>query len=292
MKLKQKSPQKAATNWIVSKSKNLLFTLIFIASLFAIGCSVDNMKPEDLKVDLSKERGSGRYDTGELTTTKDTVNNKATVLINGSSTTGTFLYTLLTNTSIPSDYRSANGAGVVVTDIIKVVDTAQNIEITGGVTIDKNDAGGVYRINIPDSGVTKIKVEYNYKLKYLPSTSSAPQTDHTVFKVNSDTTNWTSLDLYKEIAGSTENSLFGKTYIYGVMTSVYANPTTYYMGLITNNILTNNNVSVASNGGAYNFGYINLGGNNYEKSIKYINFIMHTFSIFIRSLINQYANFD
>ena len=64
---------------------------------------------------------------------------------------------MLTNTHIPSDYRSANGAGVVVTDIIKVVDAAQNIEITGGVTIDKNDAGGVYRINIPDSGVTNIK---------------------------------------------------------------------------------------------------------------------------------------
>ncbi|TXJ58389.1 hypothetical protein EPJ67_01370 [Brachyspira aalborgi] len=248
MKLKQKSPQKAATNWIVSKSKNLLFTLIFIASLFAISCSVDNMKPEDLKVDLSKERGSGRYDTGELTTIQDTVNKKATVLVNGSSTTGTFLYTLLTNTSI-SSYKSANGAGVVVTDIIKVVDTTQNIEITGDVTIDKNDAGGVYRINIPNSGVTKIKVEYNYKLKYLPS--SAPQTDHTVFNVNSHTTNWTSLDLYKEIAGSSESSLFGKTYIYGVMTSVSNNPTTYYMGLITNNILTNNNVSVASNGGAY-----------------------------------------
>lgn len=236
MKLKQKSPQKAATNWIVSKSKNLLFTLIFIASLFAISCSVDNMKPEDLKVDLSKERGSGRYDTGELTTTKDTVNNKATVLVNGSSTTGTFLYTLLTNTSIPSSYKSANGAGVVVTDIIKVVDTAQNIEITGGVTIDKNDAGGVYRINIPDSGVTKIKVEYNYKLKYLPS--SAPQTDHTVFNVNSHTTNWTSLDLYKEIAGSTESSLFGKTYIIGTAASLSANLTNFTKGLITTNVLT------------------------------------------------------
>lgn len=244
MKLKQKSPQKAATNWIVSKSKNLLFTLIFIASLFAIGCSVDNMKPEDLKVDLSKERGSGRYDTGELTTTKDTVNNKATVLINGSSTTGTFLYTLLTNTSI-SSYKSANGAGVVVTDIIKVVDTAQNIEITGGVTIDKNDAGGVYRINIPDSGVTKIKVEYNYKLKYLPS--STPQTDHTVFKVNSYTTNWTSLDLYKEIAGSTESSLFGKTYIIGTATSVSANLATFTKGLITTNVLT----TTVSSGGIY-----------------------------------------
>ena len=246
MKLKQKSPQKAATNWIVSKSKNLLFTLIFIASLFAIGCSVDNMKPEDLKVDLSKERGSGRYDTGELTTTKDTVNNKATVLVNGSSTTSTFLYTLLTNTHIPSDYRSANGAGVVVTDIIKVVDTAQNIEITGGVTIDKNDAGGVYRINIPDSGVTNIKVEYNYKLKYLPS--SAPQTDHTVFKVNSDTTNWTSLDLYKEIAGSTENSLFGKTYIIETAASLSANPATFTKGLITTNVLT---TTVSANGGTY-----------------------------------------
>lgn len=246
MKLKQKSPQKAATNWIVSKSKNLLFTLIFIASLFAISCSVDNMKPEDLKVDLSKERGSGRYDTGELTTTQDTVNNKATVLVNGSSTTGTFLYTLLTNTRIPSDYKSANGAGVVVTDIMKVVDTAQNTEITGGVTIDKNDAGGVYRINIPDSGVTKIKVEYNYKLKYLPS--SAPQTDHTVFNVNSDTTNWTSLDLYKEIAGSTENSLFGKTYIIETATSVSANTTTFTKGLITTNVLT---TTVSANGGTY-----------------------------------------
>ena len=246
MKLKQKSPQKAATNWIVSKSKNLLFTLIFIASLFAISCSVDNMKPEDLKVDLSKERGSGKYDTGELTTTKDTVNNKATVLVNGSSTTGTFLYTLLTNTHIPSSYKSANGAGVVVTDIIKVVDTAQNIEITGGVTIDKNDAGGVYRINIPDSGVTKIKVEYNYKLKYLPS--STPQTDHTVSKVNSDTTNWTSLDLYKEIAGSSESSLFGKTYIIGTATSVSANPTTFTKGLITTNVLT---TTVSANGGIY-----------------------------------------
>lgn len=245
MKLKQKSPQKAATNWIVSKSKNLLFTLIFIASLFAIGCSVDNMKPEDLKVDLSKERGSGRYDTGELTTTQDTVNNKATVLVNG-STTGTFLSTLLTNTHIHSDYRSANGAGVVVTDIIKVVDTTQNIEITGGVTIDKNDAGGVYRINIPDSGVTKIKVEYNYKLKYLPS--SAPQTDHTVFYINNHTTNWTSLDLYKEIAGSSESSLFGKTYIIGTATSVSANPTTFTKGLITTNVLT---TTVSANGGIY-----------------------------------------
>ncbi|TXJ36496.1 hypothetical protein [Brachyspira aalborgi] len=245
MKLKQKSPQKAATNWIVSKSKNLLFTLIFIASLFAISCSVDNMKPEDLKVDLSKERGSGKYDTGELTTTKDTVNNKATVLVNGSSTTGTFLYTLLTNTSI-SSYKNANGAGVVVTDIIKVVDSAQNIEITGGVTIDKNDAGGVYRINIPDSGVTKIKVEYNYKLKYLPS--SAPQTDHTVFNVNSNATNWTSLDLYKEIVGSTENSLFGKTYIIGTATSLSANPATFTKGLITTNVLT---TTVSANGGTY-----------------------------------------
>lgn len=245
MKLKQKSPQKAETNWIVSKSKNLLFTLIFIASLFAISCSVDNMKPEDLKVDLSKERGSGRYDTGELTTTKDTVNNKATVLVNGSSTTGTFLYTLLTNTSI-SSYKNANGAGVVVTDIIKVVDSAQNIEITGGVTIDKNDAGGVYRINIPDSGVTKIKVEYNYKLKYLPS--SAPQTDHTVFNVNSNATNWTSLDLYKEIVGSTENSLFGKTYIIGTATSLSANPATFTKGLITTNVLT---TTVSANGGTY-----------------------------------------
>lgn len=244
MKLKQKSPQKAATNWIVSKSKNLLFTLIFIASLFAISCSVDNMKPENLKVDLSKERGSGRYDTGELTTTQDTVNNKATVLVNG-STTGTFLYTLFTNTSI-SSYKSANGAGVVVTDIIKVVDTAQNIEITGGVTIDKNDAGGVYRINIPDSGVTKIKVEYNYKLKYLPS--SAPQTDHTVFYINNHTTNWTSLDLYKEIAGSTESSLFGKTYIIGTAESVSANLATFTKGLITTNVLT---TTVSANGGIY-----------------------------------------
>lgn len=244
MKLKQKSPQKAATNWIVYKSKNLLFTLIFIASLFAISCSVDNMKPENLKVDLSKERGSGRYDTGELTTTQDTVNNKATVLVNG-STTGTFLYTLFTNTSI-SSYKSANGAGVVVTDIIKVVDTAQNIEITGGVTIDKNDAGGVYRINIPDSGVTKIKVEYNYKLKYLPS--SAPQTDHTVFYINNHTTNWTSLDLYKEIAGSTESSLFGKTYIIGTAESVSANLATFTKGLITTNVLT---TTVSANGGIY-----------------------------------------
>ena len=203
------------------------------------------MKPEDLKVDLSKERGSGRYDTGELTTTQDTVNKKATVLVNG-STTGIFLYTLLTNTSILSSYKNANGAGVVVTDIIKVVDTTQNIEITGGVTIDKNDAGGVYRINIPDSGVTKIKVEYNYKLKYLPS--SAPQTDHTVFNVNSDTTNWTSLDLYKEIAGSTENSLFGKTYIIGTATSVSANLATFTKGLITTNVLT---TTISSNGGIY-----------------------------------------
>lgn len=245
MKLKQKSPQKAATSWIVSKPKNLLFTLIFIASLFAISCSVDNMKPEDLKVDLSKERGSGRYDTGELTTTQDIVNKKATILVNG-STTGTFLYTLLTNIHIHSDYRSANGTGVVVTDIIKVVDTAQNTEITGGVTIDKNDAGGVYRINIPDSGVTKIKVEYNYKLKYLPS--STPQTDHTVSKVNSDATNWTSLDLYKEIAGSTENSLFGKTYIIGTAASLSANPATFTKGLITTNVLT---TTVSANGGTY-----------------------------------------
>ena len=65
--------------------------------------------------------------------------------------------------------------------------------------------------------------------------------------VNSHTTNWTSLDLYKEIAGSTENSLFGKTYIIGTATSVSANTTTFTKGLITTNVLT----TTVSSGGIY-----------------------------------------
>ena len=77
---------------------------------------------------------------------------------------------------------------------------------------------------------------------------SAPQTDHTVFNVNSNATNWTSLDLYKEIVGSTENSLFGKTYIIGTATSLSANPATFTKGLITTNVLT---TTVSANGGTY-----------------------------------------
>ena len=227
-----------------------LFNLLVI--IFAISCSgADLTKPEDMNVDLGKELGSGRFVTDKLTTT--ITNGSAYVFVAGTNSTD-FLGSLIKLPSM-SNYRSGNGAGIQVTDILKVNDISSTnstvIDITGGVTVIKNDAGGVYRIDIPDSGVTNIEVEYSYKLKAITTSTQAPKIEPTIKKVNNDATNWTSLDLYKEIAGSTESSLFGKTYIYGVMTSVSANPTTYYMGLITNNILTNNNVSVASNGGAY-----------------------------------------
>ena len=222
-----------------------LFNLLVI--IFAISCSgADLTKPEDMNVDLGKELGSGRFVTDKLTTT--IINGSAYVFVAGTNSTD-FLGSLIKLPSM-SNYRSGNGAGIQVTDILKVNDISSTnstvIDITGGVTVIKNDAGGVYRINIPDSGVTNIKVEYNYKLKYLPS--SAPQTDHTVFNVNSDATNWTSLDLYKEIAGSTESSLFGKTYIIGTAASLSANPATFTKGLITTNVLT---TTVSANGGTY-----------------------------------------
>ena len=226
-----------------------LFNLLVI--IFAISCSgADLTKPEDMNVDLGKELGSGRFVTDKLTTT--ITNGSAYVFVAGTNSTD-FLGSLIKLPSM-SNYRSGNGAGIQVTDILKVNDISSTnstvIDITGGVTVIKNDAGGVYRIDIP-STVTNIEVEYSYKLKAITTSTQAPKIEPTIKKVNNDATNWTSLDLYNEIAGSSESSLFGKTYIIGTAASVSANPTTYYMGLITNNILTNNNVSVSSNGGAY-----------------------------------------
>ena len=198
-----------------------------------------------MKIDLSKELGSGKMVTTNLTTTDN--NGVKSVAVDTN-----FLSELLSQPSMTS-YSSGNGAGITVTDILKVIRadvsaTPENEDITGIATAVKNDAGGVYRVDISDTTVTNVKIEYSYKLKAITTSTSAPKTTPTKIGINNDTTNWSSLDLTNQIAGSTENSLFGKTYVIGTAANMNTEPTQFSNGIITTNILT---VTVPSAGGMY-----------------------------------------
>ena len=241
----------------ISKKLFWAFGLLsVIAIIIAISCSgADATKPEDMKIDLGKELGSGKNITPELAPATNTNNNTFYILVaGGDSATSHFFTTLLSEPSMTS-YSSGNGAGITVTDILKVIRadisaTPENEDITGIATAVKNDAGGVYRVDlaITDANINRVQIEFSYKLKAITTSTSAPKTTHTKIGVNNDATNWTSLDLTNQIAGSTENSLFGKTYVIGTAANINAEPTSFSNGLITNNILT---VTVPSNGGAY-----------------------------------------
>ena len=241
----------------ISKKLFWAFGLLsVIAIIIAISCSgADATKPEDMKIDLGKELGSGKNITPELAPATNTNNNTFYILVaGGDSATSHFFTTLLQEPSMTS-YSSGNGAGITVTDILKVIRadvsaTPENEDITGIATAVKNDAGGVYRVDLAttDANINRVQIEFSYKLKAITTSTSAPKTTHTKIGVNNDTTNWTSLDLTNQIAGSTENSLFGKTYVIGTAANINAEPTSFSNGLITNNILT---VTVPSNGGAY-----------------------------------------
>ena len=241
----------------ISKKLFWAFGLLsVIAIIIAISCSgADATKPEDMKIDLGKELGSGKNITPELAPTDNADNSGKYVLVSGGDGTGStshFFTTLLSEPSMTS-YSSGNGAGITVTDILKVIRadvsaTPENEDITGIATAVKNDAGGVYRVDISDTTVTNVKIEYSYKLKAITTSTSAPKTTHTKIGVNNDATNWTSLDLTNQIAGSTENSLFGKTYVIGTAANMNTEPTQFSNGIITTNILT---VTVPSAGGMY-----------------------------------------
>ena len=243
----------------ISKKLFWAFGLLsVIAIIIAISCSgADATKPEDMKIDLGKELGSGKNITPELAPTDNADNSGKYVLVSGGDGTGStshFFTTLLSEPSMTS-YSSGNGAGITVTDILKVIRadvgaTPENEDITGIATAVKNDAGGVYRVDLAttDANINRVQIEFSYKLKAITTSTSAPKTTHTKIGVNNDATNWTSLDLTNQIAGSTENSLFGKTYVIGTAANINAEPTSFSNGLITNNILT---VTVPSNGGMY-----------------------------------------
>ena len=138
---------------------------------------------------------------------------------------------------------------LTVTGISKVTynNAGTNTDITGIATPVYNDAGGVYRVNFntTDNSITSVNIEYSYKLKLAPA--QAPKTTPTKIGVNTNTKTLNFLDLYAEIAGSSEGSLFGKTYVIGA-TNINSQLTIFTNGLITNNILTNLTIS---NGAIY-----------------------------------------
>ena len=221
--------------------QTILLALSLTAIIIAMSCSgADATKPEDLKPDLGKERGSGRRTASNLTLI--TTNDTKYILVAGGTGTGNFF----SGSFVISGYT--NGAGVTVTGISKVTydNSGTNTDITGIATPVYNDAGGVYRIdfNTTDASITTVNIEYSYKLK--PAPAQAPKTTPTKIGINNDATNWTSLDLYAEIGGSSEGSLFGKTYVYGATADISSSPTRFTNGLITNNILTN--LSIPANG--------------------------------------------
>ena len=233
----------------ISKKLFWAFGLLsVIAIIIAISCSgADATKPEDMKIDLSKELGSGKMVTTNLTTTDN--NGVKSVAVDTN-----FLSELLSQPSMTS-YSSGNGAGITVTDILKVIRadvsaTPENEDITGIATAVKNDAGGVYRVDLAttDASINRVQIEFSYKLKAITTSTQAPKTTPTKIGVNNDTTNWSSLDLTNQIAGSTENSLFGKTYVIGTAANMNTEPTQFSNGIITTNILT---VTVPSAGGMY-----------------------------------------
>ena len=243
----------------ISKKLFWAFGLLsVIAIIIAISCSgADATKPEDMKIDLGKELGSGKNITPELAPTDNADNSGKYVLVSGGDGTGStshFFTTLLSEPSMTS-YSSGNGAGITVTDILKVIRadvsaTPENEDITGIATAVKNDAGGVYRVDLAttDASINRVQIEFSYKLKAITTSTQAPKTTPTKIGVNNDATNWSSLDLTNQIAGSTENSLFGKTYVIGTSANMNTEPTQFSNGIITTNILT---VTVPSNGGAY-----------------------------------------
>ena len=233
----------------ISKKLFWAFGLLsVIAIIIAISCSgADATKPEDMKIDLSKELGSGKMVTTNLTTTDN--NGVKSVAVDTN-----FLSELLSQPSMTS-YSSGNGAGITVTDILKVIRadvsaTPENEDITGIATAVKNDAGGVYRVDLAttDASINRVQIEFSYKLKAITTSTQAPKTTPTKIGVNNDATNWSSLDLTNQIAGSTENSLFGKTYVIGTAANMNTEPTQFSNGIITTNILT---VTVPSAGGMY-----------------------------------------
>ena len=222
--------------------QTILLALSLTAIIYAISCSgADATKPEDLKPDLGKELGSGRRTASNLTLQNNTDNTGKYVLVAGGTGTGNFF-----SGQLVSGYT--NGAGITVTGISKVTynNSGTNTDITGIATPVYNDAGGVYKIdfNTTDANITTVDIEYSYKLKLAPA--QAPKTPHTKMDINKDTTNWTSLNLYSVIEGSSEGSLFGKTYVYGATADISSSPTSFSNGLITNNILTN--LSIPANG--------------------------------------------
>ena len=220
--------------------QTILLALSLTAIIVAMSCSgADATKPEDLKPDLGKELGSGRRTASNLTLQNNTDNTGKYVLVAGG--TGNFF-----SGQLVSGYT--NGAGITVTGISKVTynNSGTNTDITEIATPVYNDAGGVYRVNFntTDTSITSVNIEYSYKLKLAPA--QAPKTTPTKIGVNTNTNTLNFLDLYAEIEGSSEGSLFGKTYVYGATADISSSPTSFTNGLITNNIL--NNLSIPANG--------------------------------------------
>ena len=209
--------------------QTILLALSLTAIIIAMSCSgADATKPEDLKADLGKELGTGRRTVTNLTLQANTDNTGKYVLVGG--WTGSFF-----SGSFVTGYT--NGAGITVTGILKVTRTnasGAKEDITGIATPVYNDAGGVYRIDISDTTVTTVDIEYTYKLKVTPA--QVTKTTPTKIGINTNSTNWTSLDLYSAIEGSSEGSLFGKTYVIGTTNNINYQPTIFSNGLITNNI--------------------------------------------------------
>ena len=221
--------------------QTILLALSLTAIIIAMSCSgADATKPEDLKPDLGKERGSGRRTASNLTLI--TTNDTKYILVAGGTGTGNFF----SGSFVISGYT--NGAGVTVTGISKVTydNSGTNTDITGIATPIYNDAGGIYRVNFDttDANITTVNIEYSYKLK--PAPTQATKTTPTKIGVNTNATVLDNLDLYAEIEGSSEGSLFGKTYVYGATADISSSPTRFTNGLITNNILTN--LSIPANG--------------------------------------------
>ena len=219
--------------------QTILLALSLTAIIVAISCSgADATKPEDLKPNLGKELGSGRRTASNLTLIA--TNDIKYVLVAGG--TGNFF------SGSFGIWGYTNGAGITVTGISKVTynNSGTNTDITGIATPVYNDAGGVYKIdfNTTDANITTVDIEYSYKLKLAPA--QAPKTTPTKIGVNTNTTVLDNLDLYAEIEGSSEGSLFGKTYVYGATADISSSPTSFSNGLITNNILTN--LSIPANG--------------------------------------------
>lgn len=234
--------------------QTILLALSLTAIIVAMSCSgADATKPEDMKIDLGQELGSGRHITPALATAPNADNTGKFVLVTGA--TNHFLSSLMNEPSM-SNYRSGNGAGIMVTDILKVLRadsnanaTPENQDITGVATAVKNDAGGVYRVDLATLDVTNVKIEFSYKLKTITTSTTAPKITHTKIGINNDTTNWSYINLTNEIEGSSEGSLLGKTYVFGTSTNINNTPTRYSNGMITNIILTN--LSIPANSGVY-----------------------------------------